>query len=628
MEKVADLRDESGTERIGNGLLVSVIVFLYIISTCFFYGDQITNSAQSVLFWDSLLHGRALNAYQDVLDKVGSEIGCPLCYEPLAYLILGIVNLPSVIFYEMGILNISSFSFWLFVKLQQIAMVLIAAFYVYKISSILSKGHEADVKFSVVLFLLSPGLIYFAIIIGQMEIYAITFALIGIYYWLKGDSIKFVLFFAISVTFKMFTFLIFVPLVLIREKKLLKIVIYCCSGLWLLIIPKILYSQSDAYTASLAESKNRIKSLISANSFINDFWHNPVSIFIIAIIIIYVLAYLCKSIHEREWGIYYSFVSLVALFITAQHSPHWIVVITPFIPLFTAIAPKKNSMNVILSLLFWSSYLFLALLYFPSYAAFEMTNQMAIPRVFGFTDVSIIKYHTLFDFFKDAGLSKYSFLASAIYMGAAICLVIVNCPKLRNVQELFSYDKLLIAARAIVIIPIIVGMIFIYYKQNDAIVDTLNMEGEGSANIFSYMESDDKDTLKQVLSFDGEYKLDRLVISLGNSGQNFVANGLIVIKLVEDTSKTVVFTKKIGYNEIINGEYTQIKLSNVIVNSRTKYDLIIKPDKFMNMPYSAAFVGITKDKKLSGELFYYGQDTGKSLMLKINGEKIKFNERR
>lgn len=619
---------------IGITLFILITVLLYIISTFgFFHWDQIANSAHSVIFWDSLLHGRILNAYQDAIDIVGSDKehynDWPLCYEPVSYFILGIINFPAIILYELGKLKFSSFSFCLFVKLQQIFMVFIASAYAYKISYIISEKNDKSVaSMSTLMFLSCPGLIYFSIIFGQIEIYAITFSLIGIYYWLKKDNTKFVFFFAISITFKMFAFLIFVPLVLVRQKSLLRIIIYCYSGLFLLIISKLLYYRSDAYVTSLMESQNRIKWLVSLNSSITAFNGEHISTFIVCALIIFLLAYIYDPKQDKRqqkdcmiWAIYYCFLMLAVLFILVPPNPYWIVIITPFIPLLSAADQRKRNINIVLSLVFWCSYLFLSTLTHGFLSNYWMTERMLIPNIFGFTVKDLAKYMYMNDFLKEIGLDKYSFLANATYIGTLIGLCIINCPKISKIYQLFNRgEHLILIGRAMVIVPIMIGLIYIYYKQNDVLIDTTNMDGEiSSYNIFKDISNGNKDTFRQILTFADNYKINKIAINLSSSGQNFTALGSIVIKLMDDFSGNEVFSKKIGYNEITNGQYTKIKVPGLIVNKNTNYSLIIAPDRYMSA--GEVYVGVTKNKALNCSLLYYGHDTGRSLLLKINGEK-------
>ena len=627
--------------KIGNLLFIFTIALLYLFCALGFSQlDQIVNASHSVLFWDSLVHGRVLQAYQDAIDIIGSDKehfhSWPMCYEPVSYLILGIMNLPAVISYEIGTLKFNSLPFYLFVKWQQITMIFIASLYVYKIAKLLSENNKTIISFSTMMFMSCPGLIYFSIAFGQIEIYALTFSLIGLYYWLNNDNIKFVVFFAISVTFKLFPFLIFIPLVLIREKKLIRIIIYCYSCLFLLIISKLLYCKSDAYISSLAESHNRINGLISVNSFITGLSFEHVSIFIICLLIACLCAYITnikcgsaikKTQQEKIWGIYYCFVVLVVFFILVPGMPYWSVILAPFIPLLTTLNPKKRHFNIVLSILFWGSYLFVGTFNSHNWTAnFDMVGRMSFPHIFGFAKNGMAKYFYLSDFFKDIGISQYCFLANAIYIGALISLAIVNCPKVNNIPLLFDHrEKTLLILRALVIVPLIFGLVFIYYEQNDVILDTTKVPTEKlNYNIFRNVSKDNKEVFRQILTFKDNYEINSISINLSTPGQNFTVYGSIIIKLVDDFSRTELYIKKIGYNQIAKGEPTRIKIPNVIVSPNINYSLIIQPDRYM--PVGEVYVIVTKDKKLPGSLLYQGNDVEKNLSIKIQGKKYRVNK--
>ena len=144
-------------------------------------------------------------------------------------------------------------------------------------------------------------------------------------------------------------------------------------------------------------------------------------------------------------------------------------------------------------------------------------------------------------------------------------------------------------------------------------------------NLFTdtVLPKNSNDALRQFLTFDKDYAIKNIRIKLTSAGQQFNAYGSIIVELYNDTAHDTLFVKKIGYNEIINGEYTRIHLPDVIVNHHDIYSLIVKPDRYM--PFGGVWIEITKGQQLSGALLYYGNDIVRSLSLKIDGAEYLVN---
>ncbi|MBO4389655.1 MAG: hypothetical protein J5825_02195, partial [Lachnospiraceae bacterium] len=71
-----------------------------------------------------------------------------------------------------------------------------------------------------------PLALYSQFIFCQYDIFTVFFVLLGIYFYLKGDLLKFALLFGFAITFKYFALAIFVPMLLLKEKNPLKILLY------------------------------------------------------------------------------------------------------------------------------------------------------------------------------------------------------------------------------------------------------------------------------------------------------------------------------------------------------------------------------------------------------------------
>ena len=81
-----------------------------------------------------------------------------------------------------------------------------------------------NAKWAAYLFLSSAVVFVEIGLVGQLDVLAFPFLLLGIYYYQRKNYKKFILFFSIAISFKLFPLFIFIPLVLLYEKNVLKII--------------------------------------------------------------------------------------------------------------------------------------------------------------------------------------------------------------------------------------------------------------------------------------------------------------------------------------------------------------------------------------------------------------------
>lgn len=228
-------------------LLILVLGFAYGI---FMYIDMPDTIWNSITFTKAVLSGKLLNFYE--LSVKMSITQYAANYSIPIYLLLSIWNLPMVALSE--ILGVNFLNWWvgmLWAKTFIVMFTLLSAYLIYKIL-LLCDIKKEKAYLSVFLFLSSIIVFEVIFVTVQLDIVAIFFMLLGLYGYLKEDNFLFFISFTIAVPFKMFALLLALPLILLRQKNLLK-----AGGTWismtaLLIIEKILYSGSAVYKYALS----------------------------------------------------------------------------------------------------------------------------------------------------------------------------------------------------------------------------------------------------------------------------------------------------------------------------------------------------------------------------------------
>ena len=600
------------------------IVVLFCATFFFFYRDQVDTVTHSIFFWHSILHGNLTGGYQAYIDTIFSDIphgvDTPGIYEPLAYIIVGILSMPLVILNELGKLNFASRWMSLYVKVQQLLLFFGCVYMIYKIQNEIEKNMK-KAEYAAFLFLSNLGALYFAVIIGQIEIYAVFFGLCGIYYWIKDDYKKFIFFFSISIPLKMFSLLIFVPLILIKQKNVWKVAGSVILGCVFLIIGKVIWSGNDAYGILTAEPKERVILALQSNTLPGGVGTDGIPIFICLYILICVFVYLSQR-KGALWGIYISFVVYATLFLFVGQYPYWIVVITPFVPFLIANNTMDKKINLILEMLFWVFYILASCFYHTWIAGYSIVERMMLPKLFGFN--MNIKYHSVSDFLNTYGIGKLAPVFVGVYAAALIALVILNYPGERVFSKAAGIsESMLNKLRILSIVPFMILLVFIYYQKGDEIlIDTSN--GETYACGWNLLSDElvayGKDALVQPIQFDANEKLDEMKLFFSTSGNSYRVCSSQYVELKDLESGEVLYSKRMGYNEIPWNDYSVFKLEGLRVEKEHLYAITIKTDKIS--PNFEVHLKVTPENKLGYNMEYLGEEVQGNFSVIFTGNNL------
>jgi hypothetical protein len=248
------------------------------------------------------------------------------------------------------------------------------------------------------IFMLTSAFYFIPVVeIGQCDIVSLAFMMWGIYYYLKNDTRKFLLFFAIAIPIKYFPLMIFIPLVLLHEKNPIKIIIQVIEGCSILIINILLRKiwfgtflgefatsslntitstvteiiddavseaatpeisgtvagvVSDAVdTVTNAATTEIVREVVveskSLENFLGPFIANS-SIFVVSFILICVFAYAIKAENKQKWTIYISALVYAAFFGMTSINIYWTVLIMPFLALLIFTNSSQLRLGMIL----------------------------------------------------------------------------------------------------------------------------------------------------------------------------------------------------------------------------------------------------------------------------------------
>jgi hypothetical protein len=189
------------------------------------------------------------------------------------------------------------------------------------------------------------------LMISQYDIISVCFMLWGVNAYLKNNNVKFVLFFMLAVSCKFFALLIFVPLVLLRFKKITRILLLCLSVMFLSVFWKMLFSfASDAHGVGGFGSANALLPLLLNWELPMPFGSIPV--FVLSMGAICLWAYLQEADPERTLPnmLFICSAAMLAFICESALYPYWVMLATPFLMLTAFSNPARIKINLLLEM--------------------------------------------------------------------------------------------------------------------------------------------------------------------------------------------------------------------------------------------------------------------------------------
>lgn len=205
------------------------------------------------------------------------------------------------------------------------------------------------------LFMLTSAFYFFpAVEIGQCDIVGLTFTMWGIYYYLKEDTKKFLLFFAIAIPMKYLALFAFVPLVLLHQKNPAKIIGEgllggSLFGVNIIIRKSVFGSFLGEFTSgaisdmasTAAGSGTTVEGVVgqlvvetnTIENFFGPFVANS-SVFVTAFLLICILAYAVKK-DWKGWAVYIPALVYASFLLLTPTNVYWIILLLPFMTIMT-----------------------------------------------------------------------------------------------------------------------------------------------------------------------------------------------------------------------------------------------------------------------------------------------------
>ncbi len=333
---------ESGPSKFEWTLAFIVLIVPFV---SFFYADTAAFLMYEIKFAEGILHGDILMPYRDVVrvkSAMGWEISSLSVYDLPLNLVFGIWGIPLYLWCSRSgelVINFpESFLQMLYGKSVLLIAFIFSALLVYKICRAININSQKS-RWGAYIYFTSAMSISVIGVVGQCDIFCVCLTLLGLLAYIKNDNKKFLFWFIIAIQFKQFAFFVFMPLLLLREKNLLKIAgkLFLLAVVMLLCnLPLMLVSESAkkraGFTLGMLERLlyNRL-----------PFFHGNLRVFIILFgaLCIYCWLHEYKDSQDRDsinhHIIFTAMLSFIIFFTSFPSYPYWFMHMIPYLAIMS-----------------------------------------------------------------------------------------------------------------------------------------------------------------------------------------------------------------------------------------------------------------------------------------------------
>ena len=423
--------------------LLEWIILGFIVSFCFImfnHPDILATSYHGMDLLDITLKGRFFDFY-DYTESTA-------VYHILIYIIFAVWSIPVYAVYGIagiplwGKLNYSEISYpvQLWYKLLPCAFCIGAAYFLYKIGIEVGISRK-KAKWMLFFYFSSPILIFSQLCFGQYDSISMFFTMYAIYAYMQKKYYKFSVLMAISIPLKLFSLFLFLPLLLLVEKRIIHIIKHCAIGMSIYLLNSLLFFNSQG----LKDAK-KFSSDMFGRFFLVGFQtiFGLVSFFLLGLAALCIFCYLKKVDSEDkfsycQWTIYVCLAAYSMLFMCILWHPQWVILLVPFL-ILAAFMNDNFKMSVMILIAVSIGYLLLVFCNFPGNVDECLVNRGPLPHfIHRFLQGGKLKDYFTCPVFLDSNVFV------TIFFGSLLINLIMKAPtksRLESSRKLIAEDVL------------------------------------------------------------------------------------------------------------------------------------------------------------------------------------------
>jgi hypothetical protein len=371
--------------------LIDYLFFLVILLFLYFsfnHGDITFTSIHGKILLDMVYRG------MNVLDFYDYNQGTAV-YQLPQYILFGIWSIPVKIGYMLAGLEpldinqfhrIRGITLWWY-KLLPVLFYAGSSYMIYKIGIFLQMG-KSKAKWMALVFLTFPMASFSQFIFGQYDSVGVFFELIMVYFFLQKRLLKASFVCMIAMTFKIFPIFIFLPLLLLVEKRVFRIIrctVIAVSGYFVF---NLLFLGSEMFRISGRFNTDMFQRFLFAGLGVHSF--GTISFFLIIFTVTIVIAWFINTKDKDDFA-YYKYILYIplcvysAFFSLVLFHPQWILILVPYF-VINIFVNKNTKGFIFIAIAANAVYLLKVMSFWEGNVDANMLHHGIFPSIFGFTN--------------------------------------------------------------------------------------------------------------------------------------------------------------------------------------------------------------------------------------------------
>ena len=330
--------------------VTAVCAVFYLLAA---HDDLLETSNHAWLLLDCIRSGRFLDYYNVVMAHENTLYYLNNAhYNILCYLIYAVWQLPVYLVCRLGHIAVSETFLMFWSKAVGTAAFAGCAVVLGRIAAALGYS-ETDVHFIPLFFVLNPIAFFAALIMSQYDTLCLLFLLLAVLAWLQKRYWRFSLLAGAALVFKFFPLLLFLPLLVLREKRPLRCLAHAAASLWLYLPTALLFR---GRTGDMAVFNEEVIQRVFAAVLPGGI--DPIPLFLLLYALLLMGCYLYRRDDDRTAAVM-PWVGLTVyglLFLFVGWHPQWLILLVPFLVLTTFAQTQRAPwiyLDVVLFLGYW-----------------------------------------------------------------------------------------------------------------------------------------------------------------------------------------------------------------------------------------------------------------------------------
>lgn len=519
-----------------------VVVILAVAYVTFLYGDVRATFEHSFNFLDAVLSGHPRSFY--TLSIEHTSTGHPAVYDIPLYAIFAVWNLPTYVIHRItGFDYLTSTPAELWLKTMMVLAALWAARLVAQIARQLGadRGKSCWAAFC---FLTSMAVFMPVFVVVQYDIVLVVVMLLALRAYLADDLKAFIGWFVLANTLKLFALFIFIPLVLLREKRLRVAFAQLVTGLLGLIACRLLYHGDAGYAAATSGfTSGMMKRLVATSiSWIGgDATTMVIPFFVVFMVGVAILAWAHETTGAQErnyYAVYLSAAVFLVYMTIVPLNPYWIALMAPFTVLVVFMNPRRLLLNTLLETAISAT---IVLLYMR--VGFSMYNraifeQLLLPHLT--PGASNPRYATPNDVLVAHGLGGGNPFIIGFLVACTIAFLVVNWPRPELWESLGQTERMprsyawfrlvpMVGFTALLLVTYFVPSVPVVYSTAGANAVA------GSSNILAQGAE-----VTETVSVASRTSVSALAVGFQASGVQWIDSSEVTVALVDSQGREVM----------------------------------------------------------------------------------------